>query len=82
MRVKSQTLISGLNLQRNKMIDIRFGNCHDIIKEMGDESVDMILTDPPYGISYQSSRRKVMLNLFIMMTIFLGLIRWHLSFIG
>ena len=41
------------------MIDIRFGNCHDIIKEMDDESVDMILTDPPYGISYQSSRRKV-----------------------
>ena len=38
------------------MIDIRLGNCHDIIKEMGDESVDMILTDPPYGISYQSSQ--------------------------
>ena len=52
------------------MIDIRFGNCHDIIKEMDDESVDMILTE------------RLRLNLFIMTAIFLGLIREHLSFIG
>lgn len=31
-------------------------NCLDIIKEIPDGSVDMILTDPPYGINFVSCR--------------------------
>ncbi len=33
------------------------GNCLQILPEMAPESVDMILTDPPYAINYQSNRR-------------------------
>src|SRR6185503_14735724 len=28
------------------------GNCKDIIKEHKDNSIDLIVTDPPYGISF------------------------------
>ena len=34
------------------------GDCIDIMKKMNNESVDLILTDPPYGIDFQSHRRK------------------------
>ena len=34
------------------------GNCLELMKEIEDESVDMILTDPPYGMDFQSNRRK------------------------
>lgn len=30
----------------------------ELMKELPDESVDMVLTDPPYGMDYQSGRRK------------------------
>lgn len=33
------------------------GNTFDIIKTIEDQSVNMILTDPPYGMDYQSNRR-------------------------
>jgi len=33
------------------------GDCLEIMKGMADKSVDLVLTDPPYGMSYQSSRR-------------------------
>ena len=31
------------------MIDLRLGDCLEVMKEIGDGSVDMVLTDPPYG---------------------------------
>jgi site-specific DNA-methyltransferase (adenine-specific) len=31
------------------------GDCLDLMKEMPDKSVDLVLTDPPYGIEYQSN---------------------------
>tara|TARA_R110000851_G_scaffold332396_2_gene508559 strand:- start:28 stop:657 length:630 start_codon:yes stop_codon:yes gene_type:complete len=34
------------------------GDCLERMKEIPDGSVDMILTDPPYGMSFQSNRRK------------------------
>lgn len=40
------------------MIDLRLGDCLDIMKEIPDKSVDMVLTDPPYGKNYQSSWSK------------------------
>jgi DNA modification methylase len=32
------------------MIDLRLGDCLEIMKGMPDKSVDLVLTDPPYGI--------------------------------
>lgn len=36
---------------------IHCGNCLDLMRTMPDQSVDAIITDPPYGMSYQSARR-------------------------
>jgi len=33
------------------------GDCLDVMKQIEDKSIDMILTDPPYGINYQSNMR-------------------------
>jgi DNA modification methylase len=33
------------------------GDCVEFMKSMPDKSVDCIITDPPYGIDYQSARR-------------------------
>lgn len=33
------------------------GDCLERMKEIPDNSVDMILTDPPYGMDFQSNRR-------------------------
>lgn len=30
------------------------GDCLDLLKDIPDNSVDLVLTDPPYGINYQS----------------------------
>lgn len=32
------------------MIDIRQGDCLELLKTLPDNSVDMVLTDPPYGV--------------------------------
>ena len=36
------------------MIDLRYGDCLEIMKDIPDESIDLILTDPPYLISKKS----------------------------
>lgn len=36
------------------------GDCLDRMKEIEAGSVDMVLTDPPYGMDFQSNRRTVM----------------------
>jgi site-specific DNA-methyltransferase (adenine-specific) len=33
------------------------GDCLELMKTIPDGSVDMVLTDPPYGMDYQSNRR-------------------------
>lgn len=41
------------------MIDvIQCGDCCKLMREIPDHSVDLVLCDPPYGIDYQSQRRK------------------------
>src|SRR5688572_21840937 len=40
----------------NKIIK---GDCLKVMKSMPDKCVDLVLTDPPYGISYQSNMRVV-----------------------
>lgn len=38
--------------------DAVLGDCTELYGAIPDESVDMVLTDPPYGIGYSSRRRK------------------------
>ena len=38
------------------MIDLRLGDCLDILPTLEAGSVDAVVTDPPYGIGYASSR--------------------------
>ncbi len=38
------------------MIDLRLGDCLDVLKEMEDNSVDSIVTDPPYGLSFMGKK--------------------------
>ena len=33
------------------------GDCFERMQELPDECMDLVLTDPPYGIDYQSNRR-------------------------
>jgi len=33
------------------------GDCLEVMRGFADKSFDLVLTDPPYGMSYQSSRR-------------------------
>ncbi len=33
------------------------GDCLEVMKQIPDKSVDLVLTDPPYGMNYQSARR-------------------------
>lgn len=35
--------------------DVLCGDCLSVMRQMDPESVDMIITDPPYGVDYQSS---------------------------
>lgn len=38
-------------------IKIYHGDCRDVLTQLSDESVDLLLTDPPYGISYETAWR-------------------------
>jgi len=38
--------------------EIILGDCFEIVKSMEDNSVDLIITDPPYGMNFQSNYRK------------------------
>ena len=42
-------------MEINKVIQ---GDSFELIKEMKDKSVDITITDPPYGINFQSNYRK------------------------
>lgn len=37
------------------MFELHHGDCLDVLKTLGDNSVDSIVTDPPYGISFLGS---------------------------
>lgn len=45
------------------MIDIRQGDCLRLLGELADNSVDMILTDPPYGTTANTWDKRVPLDL-------------------
>jgi DNA modification methylase len=39
------------------MIELHNGDCLDILRHIPDSTIDAIITDPPYGMDYQSSWR-------------------------
>ena len=44
------------------MIDLRCGDCLKLMKNIPDGSVDLVLTDPPYGMGFKSNHRKETYN--------------------
>ena len=34
------------------------GDCFEILRSMPDESIDCVITDPPYGVNFRSNRRQ------------------------
>lgn len=42
--------------------NIYHGDCLDLMKYIPDKSIDITITDPPYGISFQSNHRKIKYN--------------------
>lgn len=40
------------------MIDLRQGDCLEIMKTIKDGTIDLVVTDPPYLINYKTNRRK------------------------
>ena len=48
----------GLRLERDGVVLWR-GDCLEVLPTLEAESVDLLLTDPPYGIDHQSNRRVV-----------------------
>ena len=38
------------------MIELHHANCLDVLRNMKDESVDSIVTDPPYGLSFMGKK--------------------------
>lgn len=37
--------------------DVYLGDCLELMKQIPDKSIDLILTDPPYGIKFKSNRQ-------------------------
>lgn len=46
----------GIVLRKRPRVAIHHGDCLDVMRTMRDESVHAVVTDPPYGISYQNKR--------------------------
>ena len=40
------------------MIDLRQGDCLEVMKDIPDKSIDLVVTDPPYLIKYKTNYRK------------------------
>lgn len=41
------------------MVELIQGDCLELMKDIPDSSCDLIVTDPPYGINFQSHRRRI-----------------------
>ena len=39
--------------------NIKQGDCLDVLEEIDDNSIDVVITDPPYGINYKSNRSEL-----------------------
>lgn len=48
---------------RGPMAEVRLGDARDALAEVADESVDLVIADPPYGQEWQSNRRAARFDL-------------------
>ena len=39
-----------------KNVDLRLGDCLEVLKQLEDNSIDSIVTDPPYGLSFMGKK--------------------------
>ncbi len=46
-----------MTIREDWLNTITCGDCFELLRQLPDESVDLVVTDPPYGIDYQSNRR-------------------------
>lgn len=46
-----------MSIREDWLNTITCGDCFELIRQLPDESIDLVVTDPPYGIDYQSNRR-------------------------
>ena len=54
-----------MSYELSKIINsIICADCYDVLKKLPDKGVDLVLTDPPYGIG-ESKRKKSFLLLFV-----------------
>ena len=44
-------------------VDLRLGDCLDIMKSIPDKSVDAVITDPPYGIGESNEKNATRINM-------------------
>ena len=42
--------------QDNMKIDLRLGDCLEVLKTIPDNSIDAVITDPPYGLSFMGKK--------------------------
>jgi DNA modification methylase len=43
----------------NMVGKIIHADCYEVLKQLGDKSVDLVLTDPPYGIGYDVAQNQI-----------------------
>ena len=41
-----------MNFLEENLNSIILGDCLEVMKQISDKSIDLVLTDPPYGIDY------------------------------
>ena len=51
--------VSDLTNWQDGINEVLVGNCLDLMKMMPDKCVDLVLTDPPYGMEFRSNYRKI-----------------------
>jgi site-specific DNA-methyltransferase (adenine-specific) len=44
-------------VHRTDLAEVWHGHAEDVLPEIGTESVDLVIADPPYGVEWQSGRR-------------------------
>lgn len=44
-------------LYRSELAEVHHGDAFDVLADMETETVDLVVTDPPYGMEWQSNRR-------------------------
>lgn len=56
-RMKHRMLLESQRPTESADTNLHLGDCLEIIKTIPDNSIDLLLTDPPYGIDFQSNHR-------------------------